>query len=159
MDCCSQGQKRPTKRLCLQSLMGQTSRVVSTGAGHYILSLVILMKLNTQYLVKLNESLLTFREGWDWVIGDYSSWEFQLVRILSLPWESNLCGERFPLQYCVIPQEIPTASQHCSLFREICTAAPPKQSKVLRSLSPWKIYTREGKRGSGILGRTSYHIN
>ena len=61
--------------------------------------------------------------------------------------------KRSPLQYCVIAHEIAIATQHSSLFNEICTAAPPKQGKLLRYISPWKIYAREEKRGSGICGK------
>ena len=60
-------------------------------------------------------------------------------------------GLIYVVRGCVILKEIATATQHSPIFNEICTAAaaaPPKQGKLLRSLSPWKIYTREEKRGN-----------
>ena len=44
-------------------------------------------------------------------------------------------------------------TQHSPISNEICTAAPLKQGKLVRSLSPWKIYAREEKRGSGMCGK------
>ena len=59
-------------------------------------------------------------------------------------------GSQFPHEFRVILKEIATATQCSTIFNEICTLDPPKQGKLLRSLSPWKIYTRKEKRGSGI---------
>ena len=46
------------------------------------------------------------------------------------------------LKYCVILHEIATATQHFPMFNEICTAAPPSQGKLLRSLYPWMNTTK-----------------
>ena len=54
-----------------------------------------------------------------------------------LPWESNFLGKRFLHHYCIILEEITTASQHSPIFNEIYKAAPPRQGKLLRFLSPW----------------------
>ena len=43
---------------------------------------------------------------------------------------------RGSFEYCITLEEITPAMQHSSIFNGICTAAPPRQGKVLRSLSP-----------------------
>ena len=65
-----------------------------------------------------------------------SPWLHQLdsCYLSYVPWESNFLGKRFTPCYCTILEEITTATQHSPIFNEICTADPPKQGKLLRSL-------------------------
>ena len=67
--------------------------------------------------------------------------------------ESNFLGKRFIYHYCLILEEITTASQHSPIFNEICTAAPPRQGKLLRSPSPWINTQQHVKRRSTICGK------
>ena len=53
---------------------------------------------------------------------------------------------RGSFQYCVILEDITSATQHSSIFNEICITAPPNQGKLLRYLSPRKNTTKCGER-------------
>ena len=70
----------------------------------------------------------------------------QLNSSTKLLFGTNFFLKRFIHQYCVILEEITPATQHSSIFNEICTAVPPRLGKLLRSLSPLMNTTKCGER-------------
>ena len=74
-----------------------------------------------------------------------------LAWVSAVPWESNFLGKRFTHCYCAILEEITTATQHSPIFNEICTADPPKQGKLLRSLFAYQwIHNNKWREGRNL---------